>query len=77
MGRAMGEEASEPFLIDFSIPSNIAYLESIISTTSSRVKCVGVSLLISGLVVQFMNSLYMFIMALQRQCVISITGSNS
>ena len=41
------------------IRSNIAYLESIISTTSSRVKCVGVSLLVTGVVVQFMNSLYM------------------
>jgi hypothetical protein len=41
------------------IRSNIAYLESIISTTSSRVKCVGVSLLVTGVVVQFMHSLYM------------------
>ena len=41
------------------IRSNIAYLESIISTTGSRVKCVGVSLLVTGVVVQFMNSLYM------------------
>ena len=41
------------------IRSNIAYMESIISTTSSRVKCVGVSLLVTGVVVQFRNLLYM------------------
>jgi hypothetical protein len=41
------------------IRSNVVYLESIMSTTSSWVKCVGVSLIIIGIVVQLMHSLYM------------------
>jgi uncharacterized membrane protein len=41
------------------IRSNIVYLESMMSTTSSWVKCVGISLIVSGVVVQLMHSLYM------------------
>jgi hypothetical protein len=44
---------------DADIRSNIAYLENIISTTGSWVKCVGVSLIVTGVVVQLMHSLYM------------------
>lgn len=41
------------------IRSNIVYLESMMSTTSSWVKCVGISLMVTGVVVQLMHSLYM------------------
>ena len=41
------------------IRSNIVYLESMRSTTSSWVKCVGISLMVTGVVVQLMHSLYM------------------
>jgi hypothetical protein len=38
---------------------NIVYLESLMSTTSSWVKCVGISLIVTGVVGQLMHSLYM------------------
>jgi hypothetical protein len=38
------------------IRSNIVYLESVTSTTRSWVKCVGVSLVTTGLIVQVMHS---------------------
>ncbi|MFZ0695742.1 MAG: hypothetical protein WAM88_01240 [Nitrososphaeraceae archaeon] len=41
------------------IRSNIVYLENMMSTTSSWVKCVGISLIVTGVVVQLMHSLYM------------------
>jgi hypothetical protein len=41
------------------IRSNIVYLESVMSTTSSWVKCVGISLIVTGVVGQLMHSLYM------------------
>jgi hypothetical protein len=39
------------------IRSNIVYLESIMSTTRSWVKRIGVSLIVTGLIVQLMYSL--------------------